>query len=502
MSSKKFLYGKDTLTSVSALKISNGELKCEIGNEEIKKINTSRENIKNVLESNQMIYGINTGFGALCNTIISNKDSNLLQENLLKSHAVGVGPNVPTEVSKLMLIIKVHSLCMGFSGIRLAVIQRMCWHIENDIIPIVPSQGSVGASGDLAPLAHLFLPLIGEGKVLYKGRELETKNVLKKEKKSSFSLKEKEGLALINGTQFISAYTCLALDKFKNCLENANIISAITLESTLSSISPFNKDINNLRPYRGSVNVSNKMRELLDNSEILESHKDCDKVQDPYSIRCISQVHGASLDAYLYLENILNIELNSVTDNPIVVDKNNIVSGGNFHGQPIAIPIDYNVIAASELGNISDRRIYLLLKGNDVVPELLVNNTGINSGFMILQYTTAALVSENKNLCFPSSADSITTSLGQEDHVSMGSIGAVKLLRVLDNLEKILAIELICSAQAFDFHKPLKSGIKIDKCHDYIRSKINHCKKDKIFTLDIDNAIEIIKSKKLVELTS
>ena len=502
MSSKKFLYGKGILTSVSALKISNDELKCEIGNEEIKKINTSRENVKNVLESNQMIYGINTGFGALCNTIISNKDSNLLQENLLKSHAVGVGPNVPTEVSKLMLIIKVHSLCMGFSGIRLEVIQRICWHIENDIIPIVPSQGSVGASGDLAPLAHLFLPLIGEGKVLYKGRELDTKNVLKKEKKSSFSLKEKEGLALINGTQFISAYTCLALDKFKNCLENANIISAITLESTLSSISPFNKDINNLRPYKGSLNVSNKMRELLDNSQILESHKDCDKVQDPYSIRCIPQVHGASLDAYLYLENILNIELNSVTDNPIVVDKNNIVSGGNFHGQPIAIPIDYNVIAASELGNISDRRIYLLLKGNDVVPELLVNNIGINSGFMILQYTTAALVSENKNLCFPSSADSITTSLGQEDHVSMGSIGAVKLLRVLDNLEKILAIELICSAQAFDFHKPLKSGIKIDKCHDYIRSKINHCKKDKIFTLDIDNAIEIIRSKKLVELTS
>ena len=502
MSSKKFLYGKGTLTSVSALKISNDELKCEIGNEEIKKINTSRENVKNVLESNQMIYGINTGFGALCNTIISNKDSNLLQENLLKSHAVGVGPNVPTEVSKLMLIIKVHSLCMGFSGIRLEVIQRICWHIESDIIPIVPSQGSVGASGDLAPLAHLFLPLIGEGKLLYKGRELETNKVLKKEQKSPFILKEKEGLALINGTQFISAYTCLALDKFKNCLENANIISAITLESTLSSISPFNKDINNLRPYKGSLNVSNKMRELLDNSQILESHKDCDKVQDPYSIRCIPQVHGASLDAYLYLENILNIELNSVTDNPIVVDKNNIISGGNFHGQPIAIPIDYNVIAASELGNISDRRIYLLLKGNDVVPELLVNNIGINSGFMILQYTTAALVSENKNLCFPSSADSITTSLGQEDHVSMGSIGAVKLLRVLDNLEKILAIELICSAQAFDFHKPLKSGIKIDKCHDYIRSKINHCKKDKIFTLDIDNAIEIIRSKKLVELTT
>ncbi|MBC8300105.1 MAG: aromatic amino acid lyase, partial [Pelagibacterales bacterium] len=242
-------------------------------------------------------------------------------------------------------------------------------------------------------------------------------------------------------------------------------------------------------------------RDLLKGSEILESHKNCDRVQDPYSIRCIPQVHGASWNAYFHLNEILEIELNSVTDNPIVIDENEIISGGNFHGQPIAIPIDYAVIAASEIGNISDRRIYLMLKGNEIVPKFLIKNSGVNSGFMILQYTTAALSSENKNLCFPASADSITTSLGQEDHVSMGSIGAVKFLRVIENLEKILAIELLCSVQALDFYNPLKSGLKIDKCYNYIRSKIKHCEKDRIFTSDIDNAIEIIKSKKLIEIT-
>jgi|TARA_B110000263_G_scaffold249672_1_gene268032 histidine ammonia-lyase len=501
MLSNIFLYGRDKLTFESALKISNDQLECNIGDEEIKKINISREHIKNVIKSNQTVYGVNTGFGALCSTIISNKDSTLLQENLLKSHAVGVGENVPAEISKLMLIIKVHSLCMGFSGIRIGVIKRICWHIENNIIPIVPSQGSVGASGDLAPLAHLFLPLIGKGKLLYKGNQLDTEKVLKKEKKIPLSLKEKEGLALINGTQFISAYGCSALNKFKNCLDNADIISSLTLEGTQSSIKSFSDKIQILRPYKGSLIVTNKVRDLLLGSQVLESHNDSDKVQDPYSIRCIPQVHGASWDAYLHLKNVLDIELNSVTDNPIVINKSEIISGGNFHGQPIAIPIDYNIIAASEIGNISDRRIYLLLKGNKVVPKLLMKNTGVNSGFMILQYTSAALASENKNLCFPASADSITTSLGQEDHVSMGSIGAVKFLRVIKNLEKILAIELICSAQAFDYFKPLRTGLKLDKCYNYIRSKISHCEKDKIFTKDIDAAIKIIETKKLVELT-
>ena len=498
---KKFSYGEDKLTFELSMEILNGSLDCHIGEEALKKINNSRKNIESILKSGDKIYGVNTGIGTLCSTIISNEDSSLLQENLLKSHAVGVGKNIPLEISKLMLILKVHSLCKGFSGIRIDVIERICWHIEKDIIPAVPSQGSVGASGDLAPLAHLFLPLIGEGEVLYKGKQLSTKKVLDQENKLPLKLKEKEGLALINGTQFISAFTCFSLAKFKNCLINADIISAFTIEATKSSIKPFSNKIQNLRPYIGSSIVINRINELLLDSQILQSHQDCNKVQDPYSIRCIPQVHGASWDAYLHLKNSLEIELNSVTDNPIVIDKNEVISGGNFHGQPIAIPIDYNIIAASEIGNISDRRIYLLLEGNDVVPKLLIKKTGVNSGFMILQYTSAALTSENKNLCFPASADSITTSLGQEDHVSMGSIGAVKFLRVLENLEKILAIELICSSQALDYHKPLKSGKKIDKCHDYIRSKINHCENDRIFTPDIDKAIEIIKSKKLIELT-
>ena len=282
---------------------------------------------------------------------------------------------------------------------------------------------------------------------------------------------------------------------------NADIISAITLDGVQGSIKPFSKKIQKLRPYKGSLIVSDTVRDLIFGSEILESHKNCDKVQDPYSVRCIPQVHGASWDAYLHLKNALEIELNSVTDNPIVIDENEIISGGNFHGQPIAIPIDYNIVAASEIGNISDRRIYLLLKGNETVPKLLIKNSGVNSGLMILQYTSAALASENKNLCFPASADSITTSLGQEDHVSMGSIGAVKFLRVVENLEKILAIELICSTQALDYYMPLKSGLKVNKCYNYIRSKINHCEKDKIFSEDIDSAIRIIKSKKLIELT-
>ncbi len=502
MGLKKFSYGEDRLTFESSMEILYGSLDCHIGKETLEKINNSRKNVESILKSGDKIYGVNTGIGTLCSTIISNEDSSLLQENLLKSHAVGVGENVPSEISKLMLILKVHSLCKGFSGIRIDIIERICWHIEKDIIPVVPSQGSVGASGDLAPLAHLFLPLIGEGEVLYKGKQFAARRVLDQENKSPLKLKEKEGLALINGTQFITAFTCFALEKFKNCLTNADIISAFTIEATKSSIKPFSKKIQILRPYNGSSIVINRINELLLDSEILQSHQDCDKVQDPYSIRCVPQVHGASWDAYLHLKNSLEIELNSVTDNPIVINKNEVISGGNFHGQPIAIPIDYNIIAASEIGNISDRRIFLLLEGSEVVPRLLIKKTGVNSGFMILQYTSAALTSENKNLCFPTSADSITTSLGQEDHVSMGSIGAVKFLKVLENLEKILAIELICSTQALDYHKPLKSGKKIDKCHEYVRSKINHCENDKIFTRDIDNAIEIIKSKKLIELTS
>ncbi|MAR15853.1 MAG: histidine ammonia-lyase [Flammeovirgaceae bacterium] len=502
MSSNHFNYGEDTLTYDIALQIANGKINAGISDTQKDIISHSRKNVENALVSNQKIYGVNTGFGALCSTIISKDEVSQLQKNLIKSHAVGVGENIPKIISKLMMILKVHSLCMGYSGVRIELIERILWKMHNDIIPVVPSKGSVGASGDLAPLAHLFLPLIGDGKVYYKNKKIKTSKMLSLENKTPLEIKEKEGLALLNGTQFIAAYSCYALSRFNNCLDTADIIGAMSVESTLSSVVPFNKEISKLRPFQGAQHVSNRVRSLLKNSKILEYHKDCDKVQDPYSIRCIPQVHGASWDAFYHLERMVNIELNSITDNPIVLKDGNIVSGGNFHGQPLAIPIDYNVIAASELGNISDRRIYLLLKGNEKVPKLLVKNTGVNSGFMILQYTTAALASENKNLCYPASADSITTSLGQEDHVSMGSIGAVKFLQVVKNLEKILSIELICSSQAYDFLKPLSSGKKIEDCHKYIRTKISHSNNDKVFINDMKEALKIIKSKKLIELTS
>ena len=500
MSKNKFSYGSDKLTPEIAIKIAEGEVPASIDDSQIDKINKSRQTIDKLSDSSEVIYGINTGFGTLCNTIISEEESNELQENLLRSHAVGVGKDIPLLVSKVMMVLKIHSLSLGFSGVRLDIIQRLIFLLENDIIPSVPTKGSVGASGDLAPLAHLCLPLIGEGYVYKNGKKHITSEIMDKEGIEPIKIGKKEGLALINGTQFISAFTCVSLLRFKNCLDNADIISVMSLEGTLSSVSPFHSSISELRSYAGSSHVSKKVRELTKDSEILNSHIDCDKVQDPYSIRCIPQVHGASWDAFCHLENVLNIELNSVTDNPLVVD-NNIISGGNFHGQPVAIPIDYNVIAASELGNISDRRTYLLLKGNNSVPKLLIENSGVNSGFMILQYTSAALSSENKNLCFPASADSITTSLGQEDHVSMGSIGAVKFLKVIKNLEKILAVELLCSAQAIDFLRPLKSSKKIEKCHKLIRSKVDYALKDRIFYDDIREATKLIKSGKLVELT-
>lgn len=499
MSNNKFSYGSDKLTPYEAVKIAQGKISAIISDAQVKKINGSRSTIENLSKSSEIVYGVNTGFGVLCNTIISEDESNQLQENLLRSHAVGIGKDIPTLVAKIMMVLKIHSLSLGFSGVRPEVIQKIKFLLEKDIIPCVPIKGSVGASGDLAPLAHLFLPLIGEGHVTYNGVKSKASVVLKKENIEPLKIDKKEGLALINGTQFISAFACLSFVRFKNCLDNADIISVMSLEGTLSALSPFHPSISELRNFSGSSHVSKKVRELIKNSEILNSNLDSGKVQDPYSIRCIPQVHGASWDAFYHLEHTLNIELNSVTDNPIVVD-NKVISGGNFHGQPVAIPIDYNIIAASEIGNISDRRIYLLLKGNSSVPKLLINNSGINSGFMILQYTSAALASENKNLCFPASADSITTSLGQEDHVSMGSIGAVKFLKVVKNLERIIAIELLCSAQAKDFLRPLKSSQKIEECHKLLRSVVSFAEEDRVFSDDIKKATKLVKSGKLVEL--
>ena len=400
-----------------------------------------------------------------------------------------------------MMVLKIHALAKGYSGIGMAVLDRLCWHLEADVIPVVPEQGSVGASGDLAPLSHLFIPLLGEGQVFYQGEIHETATVLEQFGKAPLTLGPKDGLALINGTQFIAAHAVLLVERFQQCLDHADIIAALMIEGLKGSKSPFHPKLHEVRPYAGTQHVAQRVARFLNGSEIMDSHEDCDRVQDPYSLRCVPQVHGASRQAWLHLKETVEVEINSVTDNPIVFSTDEVISGGNFHGQPLAMPIDYACLALSELGNISDRRSYLSLEGKAPgVPKLLMENTGVNSGFMIVQYTSAALASENKGLCFPASADSIPTSLGQEDHVSMGSISGRKALRVCANVQKILAIELLCAAQAVDFHRPLKSSEFLDQVHHRIRQDIPKATEDRIFSKDINEAIALLDSKALLQL--
>lgn len=496
-----FNYGSDHLTTSIALKIARGQMDGILSTETKDRVLQSAQYVQEITKKETTVYGINTGFGPLCTTKISAEDTETLQYNILKSHSVGVGNPILPELSKLMMILKVHSLAQGFSGIQLNTLERIVWHIDNDAIPIVPEKGSVGASGDLAPLAHLFLPLIGLGKVIYKGKTIKTKSLFKKAHLESVELGPKEGLALINGTQFIAAHGIHVVDRLYNCLTHADIIGAMMIEALQGSIKPFSPKLHALRPFKGNQHVAHRVKTLLDDSEILSAHADCDRVQDPYSLRCIPQVHGTSRNAWLHLKELVEIELNAVTDNPIILSAEETISGGNFHGQPLALPLDYSALAAAELGNISDRRIYLSLEGKiDGLPQLLMKDTGINSGFMLPQYTSAALVSENKSLCFPASADSIPTSLGQEDHVSMGSISGRKALEIIGNLEHILAIELLCAAQAFDFRKPLKSGAILEDCHKHTRTKIDHAEEDRIFAKDIQKALKVIRSRAFLDI--
>jgi histidine ammonia-lyase len=501
MSKQTFKLGEDWLTAGKALEITENKISVILSNETEKKIEKSWSIVQKIVDKGHPVYGINTGFGPLCTTKISKSETNILQTNILQSHSVGVGDPIKKDIAKLMLILKAQSLAKGFSGIALKTLKRIIWHIENDAIPIVPSQGSVGASGDLAPLSHLFLPLIGMGKVEYKNEIITTATLFEKTGLEPIALGPKEGLALINGTQFIAAHAVKVVSQLHSLLAQADIIGAMMIEGLQGSVKPFYNELHALRPFKGNVHVAKRVKKLLKGSEIMDDHVDCEKVQDPYSIRCIPQVHGASRTAWLHLKELVEVELNSVTDNPVIIDEELTISGGNFHGQPLAMALDYACLAASELGNISDRRIYLALVGNSPgVPKLLMNDTGINSGYMILQYTTAALASENKGLCFPSSADSIPTSLGQEDHVSMGSIGGRKALQVIGNVEKILAIELLTAAQAFEFRKPLKSGVFLDEVHNAVREQVAFAVKDRIFADDIEKGIEMIQNKTIIKV--
>ena len=443
-----FKYGIDTLTLDTVIGISEGTIEGILTEDVKNKVIACRKKVEVMASSNRAIYGINTGFGPLCDVQITNEQTNKLQENLLITHAVGVGNPIDKKLSKLMMICKVHALCQGYSGIRLKVIERILFFIENNLLPLVPEQGSVGASGDLAPLSHLFLPLIGEGEFLIDNQIVVAKKVLEDYDLKPIQLKAKEGLALINGTQFILAHAITGLKKMEYLLDLADVAGAMSIEGYQGSSSPFRDELHQLRPFKGNIEVAERMFMLLYKSQNVDSHEDCERVQDPYSMRCIPQVHGASRNAYHHLKELAEIEMNSVTDNPIILSDTEAISGGNFHGQPLAMALDYGSIAASELGNIADRRCFLLLEGKFGLPRLLTTGGGLNSGFMIPQYTTAALVTENKSLCFPPSADSIPTSLGQEDHVSMGSISARICLEVINNLEKILAIELLHAAQS------------------------------------------------------
>lgn len=493
-----FRYGIDKLTIKKVIAISKNELKAKLAPLSIENVKACREKVETIANSKKAVYGINTGFGPLCDVQISPKETSQLQENLLITHAVGVGKPINKQLSKIMMICKVHALCQGFSGIRLEVIERIIYFIENDLLPVVPEQGSVGASGDLAPLSHLFLPLIDEGEFWVDGKILDAKSILKRHHLKPLKLLAKEGLALINGTQFILAHTITGLFTMQYVLDLADLAGAMSIEGYKGSASPFKEELHVIRPFKGNLKVAKRMRMLFKDSENIMSHEDCERVQDPYSMRCIPQVHGASRNAFYHLKKLAEIELNSVTDNPIVLSSTEAISGGNFHGQPLAMALDYGSIAASELGNIADRRCYLLIEGKYGLPRLLTASGGLNSGFMIPQYTTAALVSENKSLCFPPSADSIPTSLGQEDHVSMGSISGRKFNQILANLEKILAIELMYAAQAIEFRRPCMFSKIIEENFKIIRSKVDKLEEDRILKDDINCMINLVKTKSFV----
>jgi len=490
-----FKYGIDHLTTTKVLAIASGKLPAKMTQKAIDQVIACREKVEIMSNSDKAIYGINTGFGPLCDVQITAKETSKLQENLLITHAVGVGQPIDAKLSKIMMICKVHALSQGFSGIRMHVIERILYFIEHDLLPVVPEQGSVGASGDLAPLSHLFLPLLGEGDFWIKGKIVSAKTVLKKHKLKPIVLQAKEGLALINGTQFILAHAIIGLDKMKYLLDLADLAGAMSIEGYQGSASPFKKELHAIRPYKGTKKVAKRMRKLLKNSENLQDHVDCSRVQDPYSMRCIPQVHGASRNAFYHLKELAEIEMNSVTDNPIVLSDTVAISGGNFHGQPLAMALDYGSLAASEIGNISDRRSYLLLEGKYGLPRLLTSKGGLNSGFMIPQYTTAALVTENKSLCFPPSADSIPTSLGQEDHVSMGSISGRQFNQILGNIEKILAIELMYAAQAVEFRRPKKLSPFVEKNLAIIRKKVAKLEEDRILKDDIYAMIDLVQTR-------
>lgn len=444
-------------------------------------------------EHKEPVYGVNTGFGALYNRSISANQLGKLQINLVMSHACGCGELVPEEIVRLMLLLKIQGLSYGNSGVQLETVERLMDFFNEDVLPVVYQQGSLGASGDLAPLAHLSLPLIGEGEVYYQGKIHPAKTILKKFGWKPVELQSKEGLALLNGTQFMSAYGVYSLMRAYQLASLADFIAVISLEGYDGRSEPFDKLIQKVRAHAGQVGVAENIRSILKGSQLIRRKKE--HVQDPYSFRCIPQVHGASRDAINYAAGVFITEINSVTDNPTIFpDEDRIISAGNFHGQPLALAMDFLAIAMAELGSISERRTYLLISGQRSLPPFLVANPGLNSGFMIPQYTAASIVSQNKQLCTPASVDSIVSSNGQEDHVSMGANAATKLFKVIDNLHTILAIELMTACQALEFRRPLKSSEMIEDFVSAYRRQVEFVEEDRVLYEDIQKSREFLFS--------
>ncbi|HWY11393.1 MAG TPA: histidine ammonia-lyase [Bacteroidia bacterium] len=458
-----------------------------------KNITDCRNYLDKKIKSNpEPIYGINTGFGSLCNVEIANSDIEKLQENLVISHACGMGDEVPQEIVKLMLLLKIQALSYGKSGVQLVTVERLISFFNNSVLPVVYQLGSLGASGDLAPLAHLSLPLLGKGEVYFQNKKQNAADVLKTLKLEPIKLQSKEGLALLNGTQFMSAYGVYCLLKTEKLNNWADAISAMSLDAFDGRIDPFKENIHTIRPHTGQIQTAKAIRTILEGSEILKQTKK--QVQDPYSFRCVPQVHGATKDTTAYVRSVFETEINSVTDNPTVFpESDEIISGGNFHGQPLALGLDFLCIAVSELGNISERRIYQLIAGLRNLPAFLIAKPGLDSGLMIPQYTAASIVSANKQLCTPASVDNIVSSNGQEDHVSMGANAATKCLKIVENVERILAIELLNAAQALEFRRPLKSSKTIENLHSSFRKKVNFIEHDKIMYKELDSALNFLK---------
>ncbi len=495
-----YYIGSEELTFEDLERVIDNNVKVELSPEAKERIRKCRHYLDKKMETQSApIYGVSTGFGSLCDRTIGKEDLSTLQENLVMSHACSVGDEVEPTIVRLMLLLKAHALSLGYSGVQVETVQRMIDMFNNDILPIVYDKGSLGASGDLAPLANLFLPLIGKGEVRYKGEKRQAADLFKQCGWEPIRLMSKEGLALLNGTQFMSAHGVWAILEAEKISYRADFVAAISLDAYDGLLSPFDEKLHLIRPHIGQLETAQNIRKFLEGSSLITRSKK--HVQDPYSFRCVPQVHGATKDTIAYVKSVLLTEINSVTDNPMVFpDDDAVISGGNFHGQPLALVFDFLAIALAELGNISERRTAQLILGKRGLPEFLVANPGLNSGFMIPQYVAASLVSQNKMYCHAASSDSIVSSNGQEDHVSMGATAAIKLKKIIENLHLILAIELMNAAQALEFRRPLKSSPTIENFIERYRQNVAFVEEDKIMYEEIQKTKTFLASTSINEL--